>query len=300
MATKKVLITGASGLLGRALFEVFSACPQWEVLGLAFRRTKGNLRKVDLTDRDEVSSVINSFKPDIVIHSAAERNVDKIENEPVGTKALNITATQVICEESKKIGAWVLFISSVYVFDGKNPPYSIDAECNPLNSYGLSKREGEIITLGVDPNNGVLRIPLLFNKVEYLGESSLTVLFEKVKDTSKQCVMSSYEQRFPIHCKDIAMTCKQIVERQLQNKDMCGYFHWNGNEQVTKYDIAIMMAEIFGISTDHIQANPIPSTSASRPHKPCVDCSRLQAMNIGVRTPLREGIKEVLEPWMDK
>jgi len=50
-----------------------------------------------------------------------------------------------------KIGAWVLYISTDYVFDGKNPPYKEDAQPNPLNKYGVSKLEGEQVTIGTSP-----------------------------------------------------------------------------------------------------------------------------------------------------
>lgn len=59
---KRVLITGASGLLGRAIYNEFCSDKTWEVLGLAFSRASGSLRKVDLTDVEQVQEVVNSFK----------------------------------------------------------------------------------------------------------------------------------------------------------------------------------------------------------------------------------------------
>jgi S-adenosylmethionine synthetase len=59
--SKKVLITGASGLLGRAIYKEFVNEGSWNVLGLAFSRCTGKLRKVDITKDDEVQAVIKEF-----------------------------------------------------------------------------------------------------------------------------------------------------------------------------------------------------------------------------------------------
>ena len=58
----KVLVTGASGLLGRAIMKELQAAPSCDVLGLAFSRTKGALRKVDIRDEGEVKQVMQEFK----------------------------------------------------------------------------------------------------------------------------------------------------------------------------------------------------------------------------------------------
>jgi S-adenosylmethionine synthetase len=59
---KRVLVTGASGLLGRAIYKEFLSYTSWETLGLAFSRAKGNLKKLDITDESQVKEVINTFK----------------------------------------------------------------------------------------------------------------------------------------------------------------------------------------------------------------------------------------------
>lgn len=171
---KKVLITGASGLLGRAILKEFSNFDGWEALGLAFSRAQGGLRKVDLKNKDEVNYVIQEFQPNVVIHAAAERRPDIVEkNEEESTK-LNVTATRIIAEASAKSNAFFLYISTDYVFDGCSPPYKPNDKPNPLNKYGQSKLDGENVTLEFLPNCGVLRVPILYGPVEYLHESAVT------------------------------------------------------------------------------------------------------------------------------
>ncbi|XP_060065836.1 methionine adenosyltransferase 2 subunit beta-like [Ylistrum balloti] len=298
---KKVLITGASGLLGRALYKEFLKDTTWEVLGLAFSRAHGDLRKVDITSSEELTKVFDDFKPQVVIHSAAERKPDVVEKQPDATRRLNIDATRKICELAGKIGAWVLYISTDYVFDGKNPPYNEDATPNPLNKYGESKLNGELVTLEVSKENGVLRVPILYGEVHDLGESAVTVLFDKVKNTGSQCVMNDYERRYPTHCADIAVVIRQLSDQKLQDpSNIGGIYHWSGDENMTKYDMAVAMATALGISTNHIEADKNPSVGATRPYNAHVGCQRVESLGFGRRTPFKDGIVPVLSPFVGK
>ena len=69
---------------------------------------------------------------------------------------------------------------------------------------------------------------------------------------------------------------------------------------MTKYAMVTTMADIFGLSHDHLIANKEPPTGTPRPHNCQLDSSALEDVGIGQRTPYREGIKEVLEPFMKK
>ncbi|XP_067663091.1 methionine adenosyltransferase 2 subunit beta-like [Haliotis asinina] len=297
MALKRVLITGASGLLGRAVFKEFSADASWEVLGLAFSRSSDKLKKVDLTDPSSVQQVVQDFKPSVVIHAAAERRPDVVDKQDEATQKINIDATQSLCTEAAKVGAWVLFVSTDYVFDGSKPPYTVTDQPNPLNKYGQSKYQGEKITLETSKDNGVLRVPILYGEVEYLGECSVTLLFEKVRDTTKTCVMSDYERRYPTACQDVAVTIRQLSDKRLQDSSISGIYHWSGDENMTKYDMAVAMAEIFNLPTSHIEADKKPSRGVTRPFNSHLDCSRLEALGCGQRIKFKEGIAHVLQNY---
>ncbi|KAK2138472.1 hypothetical protein LSH36_2950g00006 [Paralvinella palmiformis] len=76
----RILITGASGLLGRALYRCFSKEKTWTILGLVLTRAGDDLKMVDITKTDELFTVMQEFKPDVVVHAAAERRPDIVEN----------------------------------------------------------------------------------------------------------------------------------------------------------------------------------------------------------------------------
>ncbi|XP_071951791.1 methionine adenosyltransferase 2 subunit beta-like [Antedon mediterranea] len=295
---KKVLITGASGLLGRAILKEFSNNASWEVLGLAFSRSGNNLKKVDLTDETAIKDTLNTFKPDVVVHSAAERRPDIVQNKPGETKKLNVGATEVIAKLCGELNTFLVYISTDYVFDGTKPPYKPMDQPNPLNDYGQSKLDGEKVVLQCNPSAVVLRVPILYGQIEFLSESAVTILFNAVKDSSKPGSMCHYQQRFPTHTQDVAAVIKQLAEKQSKDSSIKGTYHWSNNEQLTKFTMAVKMAEIFNLPHDHLQANQNAPPGAPRPKNAQLDTSDLEALGIGQRTPFQEGIKEALSPYL--
>lgn len=169
----KVLITGASGLLGRAIKSELEKVPSWQILGLGFSRLDDGLRKVDLTNTEELNQVMCDFKPDVVVHSAAERRPDVVGTKEAETEALNIQATENIAKLTEGSSGFLLYISTDYVFDGTSPPYKVHSQPNPLNKYGKTKLEGELKT-NCCQRHAILRVPILYGDVQYVGESAVT------------------------------------------------------------------------------------------------------------------------------
>lgn len=81
---------------------------------------------------------------------------------------------------------------------------------------------------------------------------------------------------------------------------MKGIFHWSGDEEMTKYDMAVAMAKAFDLPTEHIKGDNQPSGGSIRPYNAKLDCSRLDAMGIGRRTPFSKCIKGILQPFFKK
>ncbi|XP_065669721.1 methionine adenosyltransferase 2 subunit beta [Hydra vulgaris] len=294
----KVVISGASGLLGRSIYRELINNTNWEVLGLGFTRLGDNLHKVDLCNEEDLKRFIEKEKPDVFIHSAAERRPDFVASNKEHTTQLNITSTKIISKLMNQNGGFVLYISTDYVFDGFNPPYKTTDIPNPLNEYGLSKREGEICILENCTNYGILRVPILYGEVQYLQESAVTGLFELLKDSKTPKKVSNYEQRFPTSTDDVAVVCRQIVEYNRLNNSFHGIWHWSSNEKMTKYKIVEIMALIFNLSMKHIEPDNEPSVGVSRPYDCELDCSNLIDLGIGKQTDFKENIKKYLEKFV--
>ncbi|KAL1461068.1 hypothetical protein WDU94_012999 [Cyamophila willieti] len=296
----KLYLTGASGLLGRAIFKKFQQ-EGWNVYGTAFSRVNKDLHKVDITQESELSNSIKEFHPDIIIHTAAERFPDKVDKNPEGAKKLNVEATRHLCNVAKAHNIPVIYISTDYVFDGKAAPYSVDATPNPVNLYGETKLQGEKETLGASADNIVLRVPVLYGPVESLNESAVTVLFSVLKDTNKAAQVSNFERRNPSHVNDIATVCHQLSTARIVKKQagISGIFHWCGDEVMTKYEMIEHMSDVFTMPMAHVQwvVDIGDKPGVVRPYDTRLDKTRLKALGFGQHTPFKSGIEEACAPF---
>ncbi|CAG8737586.1 7080_t:CDS:2 [Cetraspora pellucida] len=156
----RAIVTGASGLLGRAVYKAFCEAGH-EVTGLAKSRAKNGLRQFDLTDKDKLDALIQELKPDAIIHTAAERRPDVAEENREATFELNVNVPAHIASLSKVYNVLFIQISTDYVFDGKNPPYDVNDKPNPLNFYGETKYQGELAVQNANRQAVILRVPIL-------------------------------------------------------------------------------------------------------------------------------------------
>lgn len=296
--SRRVLITGATGLLGRAVYKEFQQS-NWHTVGCGFRRARPKFEQVNLLDSEAVHHLIHDFQPHVIVHCAAERRPDVVESQPDAASQLNVGASGNLAKEAAAIGAFLIYISSDYVFDGTNPPYTEEDIPSPLNLYGKTKLDGEKAVLENNLGAAVLRIPVLYGEVEKLEESAVTVMFDKVQFGNKSANMDHWQQRFPTHVKDVASVCRQLAEKRMLDPSIKGTFHWSGNEQMTKYEMACAIADAFNLPSSHLR--PItdsPVIGAQRPKNAQLDCSKLETLGIGQRTPFRIGIKESLWPFL--
>jgi dTDP-4-dehydrorhamnose reductase len=287
-----VLITGASGLLGRACRNAFS---DQQLTTCAWSRATPDDLKLDLTDEVAVNAAIDRIQPDLIIHTAAERKPDQCENQQEETQALNVEATRVLAEAAARIGAKLIYISTDYVFDGRNPPYAIDAVCNPLNFYGQTKRAGEVAVLKASENHVVLRVPILYGEVETLEESPVTLLLNELLHPTAHAV-DHWAIRYPTYVGDVAQTLCKWSEQGLQNSK--GIFHFSGNESLTKYEMVCTMANALNLNHDHLTPDDQPPSGAPRPKNSQLDISRLQQETEVQQTPFHNTIQRILTPFI--
>ena len=296
MADTRVLVTGASGLLGRHVMQEFQQ-NNWITQGLAFSRAKDDLIKVDLNDKAAVEDIFKSFKPSAIINCAAERRPDVVESDPNKYEEVNVAVPLTLAELCGKFDAFLLHISTNSVFDGTNAPYKPSDKTNPLNTYAKHKLAAEE-AIKKFPRYGILRIPVLYGRMQDVEESSITKLLQSVKNSGQPTEVSDYELRFPTHCDDVALVCRQMAEYALKHPTWNGIFHWGNEESFTKFAIAKIMAELFNLPSDHLVGNKEPSAGAKRPVNCQLDCSDLKALGFGKTTPFRVGIKQELQQFV--
>ncbi len=141
----RVLVTGGNGQLGSALFDRLSTRTADVVLGI-------DLPDIDITDPGSVREVFAQFAPDVVINCAAWTAVDAAEEKEADALKVNGEGPRVLAEACKDVGAWLVQISTDYVFAGDaDTPYAEDARPDPKTAYGRTKLAGEIAVQEVLP-----------------------------------------------------------------------------------------------------------------------------------------------------
>lgn len=281
-----VLITGASGLLGRAVLEYFldeklqekypsqdgpeTTKFKWNCLGLCYSRPRANLRACDLNDAEQVEKVVAEFKPDAIVHCAAERRVANVENNYEKALQVNAGATEFLANLCAKSNILFIYISTDYVFDGTKPPYKISDQTNPLNKYGITKLKGEECTSKSSDKHCIVRVPVLYGRTEpnRFDESAINYLIEDVRKTDKQFKVDNFQIRYPTHCLDVARFLMQVIKRHRLSQiseptggenPIKGIFHCSASQKFTKYEVCCLMADLYGLPKSHI----VPDLSAA-------------------------------------
>ena len=142
----RVLVTGANGQLGSELVRLYAARSGDEVLGI-------DLPELDITSTESVAHTVSEFKPDVVINCAAWTAVDAAEENEPAAMAVNGEGPEKLAAACRVTGAWLVQISTDYVFSGEaSSPYDEDASPDPQSAYGRTKLAGEMAVQSMLPD----------------------------------------------------------------------------------------------------------------------------------------------------
>ena len=290
----RILITGATGLLGRAVYAQLKENKDYHVTGTGFSRAKPPVVKLNLTDAETSASFLSKEKPDWIIHCAAERRPDVSKADPEGSERLNVGVTRMLAVNAAELGSGMLYISTDYVFDGTNPPYYPDCRPNPLNFYGRTKLEGEKAVQEVVDNHIILRVPILYGTEVYPSESSISSIAVSLMG-NRGGTFDDVAVRYPTNTRDVACVIAEILSYSGRSGSLKGIYHFSGNECMTKYQMALAMADFMDIGKECISPDKKGSGGADRPKDSHLDTEKLEKEVPFTLTPFREGIEPVLK-----
>ncbi len=242
----KVLITGGSGMLGFYLNREFST--NHEILTL---RNNGignsyqyNNAKVDLTNEEEIKSVINNFQPDVIIHSAALSNPSLANNIPKEMVfEINVNATEYLAKYSSEIGAKIIYLSTDLIYDGnKGSLLKENGELNPISIYAETKLTGEEKVKKYSNSFLILRLSLQC-EIKENSNVHFSKIFYSLKN--KERVKLFIDQyRTPLAAFDSARMIRELTELKIENE----IINFGGKERLSRYFMAEILCDEAGFS----------------------------------------------------
>lgn len=265
----RVLVTGANGLLGQKLCELLDAEPGVELSAtsrgasrLSLRR--GTFHSLDVTRQTEVDQVLDLVRPEVVIHTAAMTQVDQCETDRDACWLNNVTAVKWVGEAAERVGAYLIHLSTDFVFDGSHGPLDEMDEPNPISYYGESKLASERVVEELRTPWAIIRTVLVYGVTPGQSRSNIVLWVKKNLEEGKVIRVVNDQWRTPTLAEDLAVGCWLAAK-----KKATGLFHVSGSEMMTPYDIAVRTAEHFGLDKTliHVTNSTEFKQPASRPPK---------------------------------
>lgn len=263
---KKILVTGSNGLLGQKLIEKLSKTENIEVIATARGENRlpfgENYRfiSLDITKKEEVDTVFDAEKPDVVIHTAAMTNVDQCETEKDACWDLNVKAVEYLLASSKKHNSFFVHLSTDFIFDGKEGPYDEQAGANPLSFYGWSKYAAEKLVINSDVKWAIARTVLVYGIAHDMSRTNIILWVKNSLEQGKSINVVNDQWRTPTLAEDLADGCILIAQKEAE-----GIFNISGKDLLNPFQMAIMTADYFNLDKSLI--TEVDGTKFTQPAK---------------------------------
>lgn len=284
--SKKVLILGAKGMLGKELVKVFYKDKKYEVQAW----DKENL---NLLNKKSVKENITLAKPDLIINCAAFNNVDAAEeSEDVFAlaKELNSEVPGFLAELAKELDATFIQFVTDYLFDGKEGGYKEDAETSPISNYGISKVKGEENVRAVGEKYYLIRVSKLFGEpglTDEAKQSFFEVMLRLSKEKEELQVVDDEKSCFT-YVVDLANATKTLFEEEYDY----GIYHLINEGPATWYEGVLKLFELAKV--ENVKVIPVGSDQFPRPAKRAPS-----TILINTKFPKLRSYEEALKEWLE-
>jgi len=263
---KKVLITGANGLLGQKLVYGLKSRNDIELLatGMGQNRlidqTNYSFQSLDITNETEVNQTLKQFSPHVIINCAAMTNVDACELNQKQCWDVNVNGVKHLANAVAKLGTHFIHLSTDFVFDGEDGPYNENDMPNPLHHYAKSKLESEKIVRENCANWSIARTIIIYGITDNMSRSNLVLWAKDEIEKGNTINVVNDQFRSPTLAEDLATGCISIMD-----KNAYGLFHLSGPTSYSILEMVYMVAEFYNLDKSLI--NPVSSQSLNQPAK---------------------------------
>ncbi len=289
MNTQKTNIfgIGMSGLVGSRISEQLADRYSFDNLSLD--------TGVDITNPQTLDKIRNDADHSAVLHLAALADVDACEKDQALAYKINVQGTRNVVEACASRNKKIIYISTDFVFDGKNPPvggYTEEDTPNPINYYGQTKFEGEEVVRKSGLPYLILRITYPYRP----GESPINVkpdFVHVIRDRlrNNQPTVGVVDQMItPTFIDDIASSIDLLL-----HTESIGTYHVVGDQSLSPYDAVMLIAKQFGCDESLITKTTneeFNKGKAPRPFKLITNNAKIKRLGVQMRG-FEEGLQEL-------
>jgi dTDP-4-dehydrorhamnose reductase len=267
---KKIIVTGSNGLLGQKVTDLSIQDPEIELIATSVGPNRHNLKdgytyeELDVLDLDRLNELVERYRPDSIIHTAAMTNVDACEAERAKCYALNVQSVKNLIDVCQIRDIQLIHLSTDFIFDGENGPYTEEAEPNPLSYYGETKLESELILKKSSCRWAILRTIIVYGIVNDMSRSNIVLWAKGALEKGESIHVVNDQWRMPTLAEDLATCCLLAVK-----KNASGVFNASGKDLMSILEIVERVADHYGLNKSLIKAISAESLNqvAKRPKK---------------------------------
>lgn len=267
---KRIMITGANGLLGQKLTQIFANESEHRLF-LTDLHDKAESPhgmeyfRMDITVKDDVKDKVKKYVPEVIINTAAYTNVDGCETEREHSWRVNVDAVKNFIIASRINDAKIIHISTDYVFDGKTGNYEENSKPNPLSYYGKSKLASENAIMSSGIKFAIIRTMIIYGTAVNIRPNFALWLIDMLEKGEHVRIVDD-QFGMPTISDDLGWGILKITDL-----DKSGFYHICGSEYLSRYEFAVKLANIFELdenliipvkTSDLNQAAPRPMKSS--------------------------------------
>lgn len=249
---EKILIIGSNGMLGQRLVEHVHNLDEYELITASYEANSyfdyADYTSIDISNETAVKELIKNTNPNYIVNTAAYTNVDKSEVEKEVAKGINVLGVKYIAQAAKEIGAHFVHISSDYVFNGNNGPYSEEDSTDPVGYYGLTKLYGEKEIINALKKYSIIRTNVLYGPAKFGRPDFVKWVYSSLKD-KKQIKIVTDQINNPTYIDDLVSAIYSLIE-----KNIYGIYNIGGKEFLNRYEFTLKIADFFGLDKELITA----------------------------------------------
>jgi dTDP-4-dehydrorhamnose reductase len=261
----RILVTGANGLLGSRLVRVLLS--QGHIVLAtgrgALRAQFGNaaFESVDLSDRNQLLTSCERFRPEVIVNTAGMTDVDGCERDPQGAYAANVLGVVTLCEGAVKNQAHLVHVSTDYVFDGERGNYGVHDLPNPQGVYALTKHLGEQTIKALMPRDTwtIARTAVVFGWPS-AGKPNFGSWLLQTLRQQKPVKLFTDQHVSPSSAVNVAAMLAELATRRLS-----GIFHTAGAEAVNRLQFGERLCRHFGLDASLLEPSMLATAKLLSP-----------------------------------